>query len=83
MAVPPPPGALVCNSNCFSEQLFYGNYWTVDSPHKHCNFSRVLSTRQDGVENRDRVYYPYLSVATTTTGYSIKPSSFHLQVCVY
>ena len=36
----------------FSEQPFYGNYSTL--------YSRTLTrfpTRQDGVENRDKVYY--------------------------
>ena len=56
--------ALVYNSYFFSEQPFYGNYATLDF---HTNtvishaFAVTLPTRQDGVENRDKVYYmPYL-----------------------
>ena len=37
----------------FSEQSFYGNYSTLDS-HTNTVFLTRLTTRQDGVENRDK-----------------------------
>ena len=40
----------------FSEQPFYGNYSTLDS-HTNTVISHRLPTRQDGVENRDKVYF--------------------------
>ena len=48
---------LVYNSYIFPEQPFYGNYTTLDT---HTNavykFLTRLPTRQDGVENGDKVY---------------------------
>ena len=40
----------------FSEQPFYGNYSTLDS-HTNTVISHRLTTRQDGVEKRDKVYF--------------------------
>ena len=39
----------------FSEQSFYGNYSTLNS-HTNTVISHAFATRQDGVENRDKVY---------------------------
>ena len=39
----------------FSEQPFYGNYSTLDS-HTNIVILTRLPTRQDGVEDRDKVY---------------------------
>ena len=39
-----------------SEQPFYGNYSTLDSHTNTVIFFTRLHTRQDGVENRDKVY---------------------------
>ena len=39
----------------FSEQPFYGNYSTLDS-NTNTVISHAFDTRQDGVENRDKVY---------------------------
>ena len=49
--------ALVYNSFFFSEQPFYGSYSTSDF-HTNTLISHAfnLPTRQDGVENRDKVY---------------------------
>ena len=48
--------ALVCNSYFLSGEPFYGNYSTLDS-HTNTVISHAgLSNRQDGVENRDKVY---------------------------
>ena len=49
--------ALVYNSFFFFlEQPFYGNYWTLDS-HTNTVISHAgLPTRQDDVENHDKVY---------------------------
>ena len=42
----------------FLKQPFYGNYSTLDSHANtiHCNSVTGLPCRQDGVENRDKVY---------------------------
>ena len=47
---------LVHNLYFFSEQPFYGNYSTLDS-YTNIVISYRFSTRQDGVENHDKVYF--------------------------
>ena len=37
----------------FSEAMFYEN--DIGFPYKHCYFMKCLPTRQNGVENRDRI----------------------------
>ena len=47
--------AFVYSSYIFLKQSFYGNYSTLDS-HTNTVNSHGFATRQDGVENRDKVY---------------------------
>ena len=48
--------AIVYNCFFFSEQPFYENYSTLDS-HANTAISHTFAYRQDGLENRDKVYY--------------------------
>ena len=61
----------------FSEQPFYGNYPTLDS-HTNNVISHVFA-REDGVENRDKVYYADPLYASEHANMDI-PTSAYLSV---